>query len=60
MKPSPYYDRAVGVVEELVKLTLLTRGRSDYLVDPYGEQKRDEVAAALARASGLQPADSLR
>ena len=25
MKPSPYYDRIVDVVEELVKFTLLTR-----------------------------------
>jgi arsenic resistance protein ArsH len=29
MKPS-YYDRIVDVMEELMKFTLLTRGRSDY------------------------------
>jgi arsenic resistance protein ArsH len=30
MKPSSYYDRIVDVMEELMKFTLLTRGRSDY------------------------------
>ena len=29
MKPSSYYDRIVDVMEELMKFTLLTRGRSD-------------------------------
>jgi len=39
MKPSGFYDRIVDVMEELVKFTLLTRGRSDYLVDRYSERK---------------------
>ncbi len=39
MRPSAYYDRVVDVVEELVKFTLLTRDRSDYLVDRYSERK---------------------
>lgn len=51
MKPSPCYDRVVDVMEELVKFTLLTRGRADYLVDRYIERKGDAVAAALARAA---------
>ncbi|WP_448097738.1 arsenical resistance protein ArsH [Luteibacter yeojuensis] len=47
MKPSPFYDRVVDVMEELMKFTLLVRGRSDYLVDRYSERKG---AAAAAQA----------
>ncbi|VXC67742.1 NADPH-dependent FMN reductase ArsH [Enterobacterales bacterium 8AC] len=46
MKPSPYYDRIVDVMEELMKFTLLTRGNADYLVDRYSERK--ESAEALS------------
>ncbi len=46
MKPSPYYDRVVDVVEELMKFTLLTRDAAPYLVDRYSERK--ETAAALS------------
>lgn len=38
MKPSPFYNRMVDVMEELIKFTLLTRSCSDYLVDRYSER----------------------
>jgi len=51
MKPSPFYDRVVDVMEELFKFTLLVRGRSDYLVDRYSERKGAAAARALAVAA---------
>ncbi|WP_224826430.1 arsenical resistance protein ArsH [Cognatishimia sp. MH4019] len=47
MKPSPFYDRMVDVMEELVKFTLLTRDRNDVLIDRYSERK--ESAAELSK-----------
>lgn len=47
MKPSPYYDRIVDVVEELFKFTLLTRDVAPYLVDRYSERK--EAADVLSK-----------
>ncbi|TCK02356.1 arsenical resistance protein ArsH [Marinobacterium mangrovicola] len=47
MKPSPYYNRIVDVMEELVKFTLLTRDQKDYLTDRYSE--RVETADELSK-----------
>ena len=38
MKPSSLYNRIVDVMEELVKFTYMTRGRSAYLTDRYSER----------------------
>ncbi len=52
MRPSSYYDRVVDVMEELIKFTLLTRDRTDYLTSRYGERK--EAAAKLEERMRLQ------
>lgn len=51
MKPSPFYDRVVDVMEELVKFTLMVRGRSDYLVNRYSERKGDAFQRALTSSA---------
>jgi arsenic resistance protein ArsH len=45
MRPSAYYDRVVDVMEELFKLTLLMRGRTDYLTDRYSERNERALKA---------------
>ena len=47
MKPSPFYNRIVDVMEELVKFTYMTRNRSNELVDRYSE--KIESAEALIK-----------
>lgn len=46
MKPSPYYDRVVDVMEELVKFTLVLRDKPEFL-ERYSERK--ESAQALSQ-----------
>ncbi len=44
MHPSPFYDRMVDVMEELVKFTHLTRDNRTYLLDRYSERKESHAA----------------
>jgi len=53
MRPSPYYERVVDVMEELVKFTLLTRDVAPYLVDRYSERR--ESAEELSKRVNLRP-----
>jgi len=53
MKPSPFYDRVVDVLEELMKFTVMVRGRSDYLVSRYSERK-DEARRHLTNAKSRE------
>jgi arsenic resistance protein ArsH len=45
MRRSAYYDRVVDVMEELFKMTLLMRGRTDYLTDRYSERNERALQA---------------
>jgi arsenical resistance protein ArsH len=58
MKPSPYYDRIVDVMEELVKFTLLTRDIRDHLVDRYSErvESRSDLSRRVNQAKAAQSA----
>lgn len=47
MKDSPYRDRVVDVMEELYKLTMLTRDLRDFLVDRYSERREEAAKAAI-------------
>jgi arsenic resistance protein ArsH len=55
MKPSPYYERIVDVMEELVRFTVLLRPHAELLVDRYSERReaglKAEATAELARAA---------
>ncbi|MGB5705964.1 MAG: arsenical resistance protein ArsH [Arenicellales bacterium] len=50
MKPSPYYNRIVDVMDELVKFTYMTRGRSVELNERYSE-KMESAEELIARVN---------
>lgn len=52
MKPSPYYNRIVDVLEELMKFTFLVRDNQSLFVDRYSE--RVESADALSQRVNLR------
>ena len=54
MKPSPYYDRIVDVVEELVRFTVMLRPHVGQMTDRYSERREDAAKLeARTRLSGI-------
>ncbi|MBB1350334.1 arsenical resistance protein ArsH [Pseudoalteromonas distincta] len=53
MKPSPYYNRIVDVMEELMKFTLLLRDSKDYFVERYSErvETAEQVSQRVSQKS---------
>ncbi|MEE2996685.1 MAG: arsenical resistance protein ArsH, partial [Pseudomonadota bacterium] len=47
MRPSPFYDRVVDVMEELLKFTLMTRDNLDFLTNRYSERKEKPEELSL-------------
>jgi len=53
MRPSGYYERVVDVMEELFKMTLLLRGRTDYLTDRYSERNERQTKIISAHVANI-------
>ena len=54
MKPSPFRDRVVDVLEELFRLTLLLRDQREVLHTRYSEQKQLAQKGALQKGLGVK------
>lgn len=54
MKPSPFYNRLVDVMEELFRFTILTRDIKDRLVDRYSErvESHEELSKRVRTPKG--------
>ena len=53
MKPSSFRDRVVDVMEELFRMTILFRDRSQFLTTRYSEQKQLAQQGALKKGLGV-------
>lgn len=53
MKPSGFRDRVVDVMEELFRITLLVRDRTEVLATRYSEQKQLRQQGALNKGLGV-------
>ena len=54
MRPSPYRERVVDVMEELFRFTLLLRDRTDLLTTRYSEQRQLRAKGALDKGLGVE------
>ncbi|WP_444894229.1 arsenical resistance protein ArsH [Microbulbifer sp. TRSA001] len=53
LKDSPFRDRVIDVLEELVKTTVLMRNQGDYLTERYSENKAQQPASTMASIETL-------
>lgn len=53
MKESPYRDRVVDVMEELMRFTYMTRTSAEFLVNRYSERKEQEAKEAEERLKNM-------
>ena len=60
MKPSPYYERIIDVMEELVRFTVLLRPHSEALTNRYSERKtRGQVVDGASDLASIATTSSI-